>query len=93
MEVTNQMLENLICCIRGDRLRQWDHALPKIEFAYNGRSQSVTGVSLFALVYMTVSKHVIDLFCLPKGHRSNVAAERIAEEVRDIQSEVKKRLK
>lgn len=49
-------------------------------------------MSLFALVYRKVPKHIVDLFCLPTGHRASIAAERMVVEVQDVQVEMKKKV-
>ncbi|KAL7129291.1 hypothetical protein ABFS83_13G056100 [Erythranthe nasuta] len=49
-------------------------------------------MSHFALVYRAAPKHAVDLIRLPQEHRKSVAAERLANEVRDVQVEVKERL-
>ena len=53
---------------------------------------NATGMSPFALVYRAVPKHAVDLIRLPTGHRTSIAAERMANEVQDVQAEVRKKL-
>lgn len=47
-------------------------------------------MTLFALVYMAIPQHGVNLICLPKGHQVSVAAEHMTKKVQDIQSKVKK---
>ncbi|VVA27315.1 PREDICTED: Transposon [Prunus dulcis] len=47
--------------ICGDKLKQWDDALPQMKFAYNSNVHNATGKSHFALVYSSLPNHMIDL--------------------------------
>lgn len=91
-EVTNRSLGNLLRCICGERPRQWDAALPQTEFAYISTLHSAAGLSPFALVYQAVPKHVVDLIQLPNNQRNSIAAERLVNEMRNLQVEVKQKL-
>jgi hypothetical protein len=71
----------MIRCVCGDKLKQWDLALPQVDFAYNSIVHSATGKTPFALVYTSVPKHVVDLIKLPKAPRVNIAAENMAGEI------------
>jgi len=87
-EVTNKTLGNMIRCVCGDKPKQWDLALPQVEFAYNITVYSATEKTPFALVYTCVPRHVVDLIKLPKAPGVSVAA----EEIMTVKDSVKAKL-
>nr|GEU93843.1 putative retrotransposon polyprotein [Tanacetum cinerariifolium] len=57
---------NIIRCMRGDRLKQWDLCLAPAEFAYNNMVNHSTDKTPFSVMYQKPPNHTLDLVPLPK---------------------------
>jgi hypothetical protein len=81
-EVVNRTLGNLLCCIAGDKPKQWDLALAHAEFAYNNIGNRSTGKAPFEVVNGRTPRLAVDLAALPKLSGVSVAAEHLVERVK-----------
>ncbi|CAL8091629.1 unnamed protein product [Prunus armeniaca] len=82
----------MVRSICGEKPKQWDYALPQVEFAYNSTVHSATEKSPFSIVYTAVPNHVVNLVKFPRGQKISVAAGNLVEEVVVVRDEVKQKL-
>lgn len=65
-EVVNRSLGDLLRCLIGEKLGNWDLILPQAEFAYNNSVNRSTGKSTFEIVYGLLPRQPVNLIpCLP----------------------------
>ncbi|KAM2894771.1 hypothetical protein FF1_009973 [Malus domestica] len=70
--------------ICGENSKQWDYALPQMEFAYKSVVHRATGKSLFSIVYTVVPHHMVDLMKLLREHGVNIAVENMTDQIREL---------
>jgi len=63
-EVVNRSLENLLRCLVGEHLRNWNLILPTAEFPYNSSCNRSIGMSPFEVVHDCKPMKPIDLIQL-----------------------------
>jgi len=61
IEVVKKSLQNLLRCLVGEHLRNWDLILPTAEFTYNSSCDRSIGMSPFEVVHSYKPKKPIDL--------------------------------
>jgi len=88
-EVVNRSLGNLLRCLAGTKPKQWDLALPQVEFTYNRFKNRTTGLSPFEIIYGQNPFGVLDLAPIPRVGCLNPKANEMAEHIRSIQEQVK----
>ena len=64
-EVVNHNLGNMLCCVAGDRPKQWDVGLPQVEFAFNSITDHSIGKAPFEILYTKSPNHIVDLLIFP----------------------------
>ncbi len=91
-EVVNRSLGNLLRCLVGDNLGNWDLLLSRAEFAYNSSVNRSTGKSPFEIVHGYKPRKPVDLIPLPSHARVSETAESYAQHVRDLHNEISKKI-
>ena len=91
-EVVNSSLRNLLRCLIGERLGNWDLLLPRAKFAYNSSVNKLTGRSPFEIVHGYKPRKPVDLIPLPTHARTSELAESFAQHIRDLHKEISKKI-
>ena len=91
-EVVNRSLGDLLRCLVGDHVSNWDQILPMAEFAYNSSVNRSTGYSPFEAVTGNNPRKPIDLLPLPVSARPSAEAEAFSKHILDIHDEVRRRI-
>lgn len=60
-KVVNQNPENLLRCLVGENLRNWELILPRVEFTYNSSINRTSGMSPFEVVHGFKPRKSMDL--------------------------------
>ncbi|GJS03754.1 putative CCCH-type zinc finger family protein [Tanacetum coccineum] len=88
-ETVNRSLGNLLRCLVGDNIRQWDLVLPQAEFAYNRSCSQTTGKSPFEVVYGCNPLSPLDLVPLPINSTYSGDGDERARAVKELHEKVK----
>ena len=92
-EVVNRSLGNLLRCLVGDSMGNWDLLLPRAEFSYNSSVNRSIGKSPFEVVHGYKPRKPIDLIPLPTHARVSESTESYAQHVKDLHHEINKKIK
>ncbi|KAI9174969.1 hypothetical protein LWI28_025455 [Acer negundo] len=91
-EVVNRSLGNLLRCVVGDKLGNWDLFLPMAEFAYNNSIHRTTGKSPFMIVYSISPRQPVDLAPIQLESRTSEFATNFATHMHDLHTEVHRQI-
>ncbi|KAI9196904.1 hypothetical protein LWI28_027985 [Acer negundo] len=91
-EVVNRSLGNLLRCVVGDKLGNWDLFLPMAEFAYNNSIHRTTGKSPFMIVYGISPRQPIDLAPIQLESRTSEFATAFATHMHDLHTKVRRQI-
>ena len=84
IEVVNRSLENLLRCLVGENMRNWDLLLPRAKFAYNSLVNWTIGMSPFEVVYGHHPKKLVDLIPIPLHTRTFETVESFAQHIKNL---------
>ena len=91
-EIVNRSLGNLLRCLVGESLGNWDLLLSRAEFAYNSSVNRSTGKSPFEIVHGYKPRKPLDLLPLPPNTRVSESAESYAQHIKDLHHEISKKI-
>ena len=92
IEVINRSLGNLLRCLVGESLGNWDFLLPRAKFAYNNSVNRSTGKSPFEIAHGYNPRRPVDLIPLPSHARVFESIESFAKHVRKLHKEISKKI-
>ena len=90
-EVISRSLGDLLRCLVGEHINNWDQILPMAEFAYNSSVNQSTDISPFEIVTGLLPRKPIDLVPLPIEARPNVEAEAFSKHKQDLNDDVRRK--
>ena len=91
-EVVNWSLGDLLRCLVGDKLGNWDLLLPIAEFAYNNFVNRSTGKSPFEIVTGFSPRQPIDLIPLPADYKPSNSAQDFANHIRSLHEDIRQKI-
>ena len=91
-EVVNRSLGDLLSCLVGEHINNWDQILPMVEFAYNSSVNRSTGRSSFEIVIGLLPRKPINLVPLPIEARPSVEAEAFSKHIQDLHDDVRRKI-
>ena len=91
-DVINKSLGNLLWCLVGEHLRNWDLILPIAEFTYNSSYNRSIGMSPFEVVHGYKPKKSIYLIPITQHHRVSESASAFASHIHDLHMKINKKI-
>lgn len=91
-EVVNRSLGNLLRALVRNNKASWNEFLPQAEFAYNCSKHSTTDVSPFEAVYGRNPNGPLDLIPLPVTDRFSGDAKDMADHIKALHEQVRRRI-
>jgi hypothetical protein len=91
-EVVKRSLGDLLRSLVTEHRSQWDSILPQAKFSYNDSVNQSIGQSPFQIVYGVQPRGVSELRDLEQTATRSASAEEFAEAMKELRSQVKKRL-
>jgi len=91
-EVVNTSLGNLLRCLVGEHLRNWDLILPTTEFVYNSSCNMSISMSPFEVVLGYKPRKLIDLILMIQHPRVFELAYAFASHIHDLRKEISKKI-
>ena len=88
-EVVNHSLGDLLRCLVGDKLGNWDLILPHADFAYKNYVNSLTGRSPFEIVHGLTPCQPIDLLPLPTDYHPSNYAQDFTEHIHNLHADIR----
>ena len=88
-EVVNRSLGDLLRCLVGEHINNWDQILPMVEFAYNSSVNRSTGRSPFEIVTGLLPRKPIDLVPLAIEARPSVEVEAFSKHIQGLHDYVR----
>jgi hypothetical protein len=89
----DRSLGDLLRSLVTEHHSQWDNILPQVEFAYNDSINRSTGKSPFQIVYGMQPRGFSELRDSEQDATRSASTEEFAEAMKELQSQVKERLK
>ena len=90
--VVNESLKNLLRCLVGEHLRNWDLTLPTDEFAYNSLCNRSIGTNSFEVVHSYKPRTPIDLIPMTQQPTVSKSASAFASHIHDMHKEISKKI-
>ena len=87
-----ESLENLLRCLIGANLRNWDLILPTAEFAYNSSVNRSIGMSSFEVMHGDKLKKLIDLISMTHYPMVSESVSEFASHVHNLHKEIRKKI-